>query len=323
MQFRNGNHWRHFRPPWRRRNRQAVRYRYRDRAQDAQHLVPKQSVQFVCNEVDAFDRAEQIVTHMLQRRPEVHDLDRDINRLRKKFERSKNSIDGLVALLAQTPRAVLAQLQMDVHPHGYRDKQSRLYELIDFNDTLVDTVQLLPDADRVRFAEATKIAADRICKRVGAPCFTNEQWNAIVRGLSREVAVYWAAVNTGFRAHLTTRAEDAFGVDMQIQDPETGRYINLDVKTPSAFRYRLEQLVKEGRMTPHEQVVADEQQYATILNGHAHKTPIILLCILPQTFGDLSAFRFVDEAPMRDCLNRLIRDHGMHDGMYGIVGAPR
>lgn len=153
----------------------------------------------------------------------------------KRFERTKQPHDGLVALLSQVPRAVLAQLQMDQFPHGYRNKRERLYELIDFNDTMVNTILVLTDTLRDQFSARTKQAADRICKRVGAPCFTNEQWTAIIRGLTREVAVYQAAVDNGFSAWMTDRSQDALGIDMQVQDPETKRYLNIDVKTPAHF----------------------------------------------------------------------------------------
>lgn len=62
------------------------------------------------------------------------------------------------------------------------------------------------------------------------------------RGVSR-------GAENGFNAYMTDRAHDALGIDIQIQDPEDGRYINLDVKTPSSFRHRMEQLVHEGRLT--------------------------------------------------------------------------
>ena len=320
MQHRFRKYWRHFRPHFRRNRRYGNhQYKYRDVRHDEQHLVPREDVQFVCNSTDFFDCAEEEVVSMLQRRPEVHDLDRDIDRLRKRFARTKLAHDGMVALLAQAPRASLAQIQMDQHPHGYRNKKERLYELIDFNDTLVDTVQQVGEYDRERFGEATKVAADRICKRVGAPCFTDDQWRAIIRGLTREVAVYWAAVNNGLNATMTSRAQDALGIDIQVQDPETKRYINIDVKTPSSFRHRLEKLVQEKRLSEHELYEADQRSYAVEHNGHGtnHAT-IILLCILPDIFGDFAAFRFVDEAPMRDKLNQLIREHGLSDGMYGI-----
>lgn len=312
--------WRHFRPRHRlHRHFDNPSYPRRDMTKDTTYISSPEDVRFVCDSTDFFDCAEEEAASLLQRRPEVGDLDRDIERLQKKFLKTALAHDGMVSLLAQAPRAVLAQIQMDQHPHGYRNKQERLFELIDFNDTLVATVQLLSDKDRIRFGEAAKLACDRICKRVGAPTFTNEQWEAIVRGLTREIAVYWAAKNSGFNVIMTSRAQDALGIDLQIQDPETRRYINIDVKTPSAFRYRLETLVEEGRLTPREQLIADEQSYALQLNGHGHKIEIVLLCILPDKFGDLANFRFVDEAPMRDMLNRLIQRHGLTDGQFGIV----
>lgn len=316
MYYRFNKHWRHFRSRWRGRRHQ--RYKFRDRRQDRNYVGTREDVQFVCNSTDFFECAEERVVSMLQRRPEVHDLDRDIDRLRKKFAQTSQAHDGLAALLAQTPRAVLAQLQMDQHSHGYRNMQERLYELIDFNDTLVATVMLLDDERRVRFSDATKRCADRICKRVGAPCFTDEQWEAIIRGLTREIALYYAAVNNGFRVYMTDRVHDAMGIDMQVQDPEDGRYINIDVKTPSSFRYRLDELVHEERLTERERLLADERSYAVVMNGHGNRrVQTILLCILPDIFGDLAYFRFVNDAPARDMLNLIIRERGLSDNRYG------
>lgn len=315
------SHWRRFRPQDRyMRKRNRAGYPTRDRSQDQQYIGHPEDVVFVCNSTDFFDCAEEELVSMLQRRPEVSNLERIIPKLQLRFHRTNLPHDGLVALLAQAPRASLAQIQMDTHPHGYRNKHERLFELIDFNDTLVGIVQELDTATLVRFEQAVKIAADRVCKRVGAPCFTNEQWTAIIRGLTREVAVYWAAKNAGFTVHMTNRAQDALGIDIQVQDPETKRYINIDVKTPSSFRYRLEQLVRENRMTERELLIADEQSYAHETNGHGdNRAEVILLCILPDLFGDLANFRFVNEAPMRDRLNMLIQHHGLHDNKFGTV----
>jgi hypothetical protein len=178
----------------------------------------------------------------------------------------------------------------------------------------------MDDRLRQQFSERTKQAADRISKRVGAPCFTNEQWVAIIRGLTREVAVYLAAQENGFNAWLTDRAHDALGVDMQVQDPETRRYINIDVKTPSSFRHRMEQLVKENRLTERELLRGDEQSYIIEHNGHgSHRVEVVVLCILPDMFGELADWRFVTPEPMRTKLNILIRDHGLTDGRYGKV----
>lgn len=314
------SHWHHFRPHSRRHHRRHSYASWRDTSQDATFLQPPEDVEYVCTSTDFFDCAEEEVMSLLQRRPEVHALDHDIDRLRARHEKSKLPHDGLVALLAQVPRAVLAQLQMDKFEHGYRNKQARLYELIDFNDTLVSTILPMDDRLRQQFSERTKQAADRICTRVGAPCFTNEQWIAIIRGLTREVAVYLAAQENGFNAWLTDRAHDALGVDMQVQDPETRRYINIDVKTPSSFRHRMEQLVKENRLTERELLRGDEQSYIVEHNGHgSHRVEVVVLCILPDMFGELADWRFVTPEPMRTKLNILIRDHGLTDGRYGKV----
>ena len=312
-------HWRRFKPRFKRGYaKHGYNVHWRDKKYDKQHLTTPADVQYVCHSTDFFDCAEEEVVSLLQRRPEVNALDGDIERLRARHQKSGLSHDGMVALLAQVPRTVLAQLQMDQFPHGYRNKQERLYELIDFNDTLVDTILAMPDTLRQQFAERTKQAADRICKRVGAPCFTNEQWAAIVRGLTREVAVYLAAKENGFNAWLTDRAHDALGVDMQVQDPESRRYINVDVKTPSSFRHRMEQLVKERRLTDRELLAGDKDSYIIEHNGHGgHKVEVVVLCILTDLFGDLADWRFVNPEPMRGKLNMLIRDHGLSDGKYG------
>lgn len=176
----------------------------------------------------------------------------------------------------------------------------------------------MDDPLRRQFADRVKQAADRVCKRVGAPCFTDTQWQAIIRGLTREVAVYLAARECGFDAHITDRVSDALGIDIQVRDPEDGRYINIDVKTPSSFRHRAEQLVNEGRLTEQELFEGDKKSYVVEFNGRGSKrTQVIVLCILPDLFGDLADWRFVTPEPMRDKLNALIREHGLSDGKFG------
>lgn len=313
-----------FRHHWYQHNRRQRRGyspgKWRDTSLDYQHVAEPEPVELPEGSGDVFDKAEERVVSLLQRRPEVNNLDRYIPKLRKHFDMTHDSTEGLVALLSQVPRAVLAQLQMDKYPHGYRNKQERLYELIDFNDTLISTILVMDDEHRKQFRERVKQAADRVSKRVGAPCFTNEQWDAIIRGLTREVAVYSAAKESGFNAWLTDRAHDALGVDLQVQDPEDGRYINIDVKTPSSFRHRMEQLIHEHRLTENELIIGDQQNYIIENNGHGkHKVQVIVLCILPDMFGDLVDWRFVNSEPMRHKLNRLIRDHGIHDGKYGKI----
>ena len=319
MSYKYSNKWKRFKPRFKRgyRRKGYVNYKWRDHEADKQNLQPRQNVQYVCKSTDFYDCAEEEVVSLLQRRAEVNALDDDIDRLNARFHKSGLAHDGLVALLAQAPRAVLAQLQMDKFYQGYRNKEERLFELIDFNDTLVSTILAMDNTRKVDFAARTKQAADRICKRVGAPCFTDDQWTAIIRGLTREVAVYLAAKEHGFNAWMTDRAHDAMGVDIQVQDPENGRYINIDVKTPSSFRRRMEQLVREKRLSEQELMRGDKESYMIEHNGHGgRKVEIIVLCILPDLFGDLADWRFVDPEPMRVKLNDLIREHGLNDGKF-------
>lgn len=257
----------------------------------------------------------------LQRRPEAHDLDKKIDKWKQQAKRTNVTTDWLTAFFAQAPRAVLAQAQMDKHPHGYHDKQARLFELIDFNDTFEGAVLSMNDDERAQFAEQGRKGCDAICRLVNVTVFNDEQWGAIIKGLSRELAVYLVAQHNGFYAYMTSRAQDAMGIDMQIKDPESGAYINIDVKAPSAFRHRLEDLVHEDRLNDRELVHADEQSYALITNGHGEQAAeVVLLSVLPDKFGEVENFCFVDEAPMRDMLGMLIDRHGLHDNRYGQFG---
>ena len=271
---------------------------------------------------DAYETAMQRVKDSLQRRPEVGDLDKRIDKWKAQAKRTNVTSDWLTAFFAQAPRSVLAQIQMDKHPHGYHDKQARLFELIDFNDTFEGAVLSMNDEERIKFAEAGRRGCDQACKLVGVQSFDDVQWEAIMKGLSRELAVYLAAQHNGFYAYMTSRAQDAMGIDMQIKDPDSGAYINLDVKAPSAFRHRLEDLVHEDRLNEHELLKADEQNYALVTNGHGGQAAeVILLCILPDRLGEVENFCFVDEVPMRDMLGMLIDRHGLRDNHYGQFGS--
>lgn len=271
---------------------------------------------------DVYETATLRVKNSLQRRPEVSDLNKKIDTWKAQAARTNVTSDWLAALFAQAPRAVLAQVQMDKHPHGYHDKQARLFELIDFNDTLVSAVLSMNEEERAKFSQEGKHGCDTVCKLVNAPVFSDEQWQAIVRGLSREIAVFLVAEHSGFYVYMTSRAQDAMGIDMQIKDPESGAYINIDVKTPNAFRHRLEDLVHEGRINQHELLKADERSYVVVKNGHGKgMASTILLSILPDAFGEIDTFLFVDETRMRDKLAQLIREHGLRDNGYGQFGS--
>ena len=274
----------------------------------------------VATEHDIFsDAAARVAKLMPRRHPKPAQLENIIKQMQSKAQVTNRPEDWLAALYAQAPRAAAAQQQMDQHPYGYRDKQARVYELIDFNDTFVAAILAMNQNMRARFVVQAKHGCDKICYQTHSPIFTDEQWTAIVRGLTREIAVYQAARDRGFDATMPNRTGDAIGIDLQVRDPESGRYINVDVKTPSSFRRRLEELVQEGRLTETELLDADSRSYAIEYNGHnGGAVEVILLCMLPDKFGEFGDFRLLNSEPMRQMLNFLIREHGLGDGRYGI-----
>lgn len=296
------------------------RFNRRDRAQDTQFWVERSDPLYLCSTTDIFDCAEEHVRAVIRRYPKKLNPDSYVDSLKRKFDESNLPLDGLIALLAQAPRTVLAQLQMDKNPRGYRDKQKRLYELIDFNDTFDSVILILSDSDRRRFTTTAKQTLDRTCKRAGVPAFSNDQWSAIVRGLSREIAIYLAAQENGFEVVMAPRSQDAIGIDIQVKDPGSGRYVNLDVKAPQSFRRRLEQLLIEGRINEKELLAADDRGYAVTTNGKGvNKTQVVTLSTLPERLGEISNFVFEDTAVIREVLVRLIDQHGLRDGKFGKI----
>lgn len=211
-------------------------------------------------------------------------------------------------LLLRAPVAARAQQSMDKHPHA-PEQQARLYELIDFNDTFVSTVLALSPPERVGFIDALRPRLDRYCKRVGAHRFSDEQYEAITRGLTREIAVYLGATAEGYGVELTSRAQDAMGVDMVIVDPMSGQRMNIDCKTPSAFRYRLQDLVREGRLSQHEAEQADLDGYAYERNGHGGEAvAVTILRIDSNETGDIKDFVFTNPALLGARLRKLFAD---------------
>lgn len=238
--------------------------------------------------------------------------DEFIERLRKKGEPSEPQAkqEYLRALLiAQTPRAAKAQIEMDRHKHGYHHREKRLYELIDFNDTFVSYVLATPHRQLPGLAERLHQDMVEFCRRLGTTMLTDVQFEAITKGLSREIAVYRGALHQGFKARMTSRSEDAFGIDMVITDTESGKQLNIDCKTPSAFRHRLEDLVKEGRLEDDDVVIADEQGYVTIAQYRNNEAvPVTLFCILPDRLGEIVDFTFDDTSRLKVELDRMFTD---------------
>lgn len=209
-------------------------------------------------------------------------------------------------LIAQTPQAVLAQWQMDAHKHGYHNREKRLYELIDFNDTFVSLVLLTPVHKRPGLAESLKIEMDQFCRKLSTPRFSDEQFNAIVLGLGREVAVFTAAEQLGYDVRMSSRTQDAFGIDMMIVQPGTNKRLYIDCKTPSAFRHRLEDLAKYKHITEQQLLQADKDDYLTTDRHHNNDTvPVTLLCIRSDTVGEVHDFAFDEPARFQQLLEKI------------------
>lgn len=228
-------------------------------------------------------------------------------------------LDWLVLLLLQSPRAAHAQAMMDEHPHGYHDRTKRLYELIDFNDSFVSTVLLLPESELETFTDKLKDAIDAYCKSVQSRSFSSEQFEAITHGLSREIAVYAAAKHAGLEVVVSSRTADAFGIDMQVRSAETGRYINIDTKAASAFHFRLKELIHEKRLTPDNMIDAETKGYWEITNRRDdQQTRIILLRISHEELGDITAFRFVNESLIVSRIQQIIALRGLSDQRFNV-----
>lgn len=256
---------------------------------------------------DIYVRAEAQLMATLPGRPVVKDLDSAIKYFHDRAENSKQAVDYLSSLLAQTPRAVLAQIQMDKHPRGYGNREARLYELIDFNDTYVAAVLALPELHLGTFNDDVKNTIDRCCKLVNSQCFSNEQWGAIVRGLSLEIAVYRGAIMLGYQARMTSRKQDAMGVDMVISDAN-GHSVNIDVKTRPAFHFRLIDLVKERRITEQQFAEAEERGYISMINGQANnQVRTTLLRVDDEIFGCVVSFSFEHSESLKEVFARIFR----------------
>lgn len=226
----------------------------------------------------------------------------------RREERSDEAERLRTQLLAQTPTAVQAQMQMDSHKHGYHNREKRLYELIDFNDTFVSFVLATRHADLPGLADRLKKDMVDFCGRLDVPMFSDEQYDAIVRGLGREIAVYRTAKYNGFGVRMTSRTEDAFGIDMIITQPDTGKVLNIDCKTPAAFRHRLEDLVHHDRITEADLLRGDAQGFLTTVHKRGSESvPVTLFCILPDRLGEISDFTFDEPDRLKVMLDAMFQ----------------
>lgn len=220
----------------------------------------------------------------------------------------------LALLILQAPGAVRAQTEMDNHYGGYKNRQARLYELIDFNDTFVDTVLVLPDDELAGFPDRLKQEIDWFCDHLGVATLTDEQYEAIVHGLSREIAVYYAAKDSGLIPRMTSRVQDAKGIDLIISDPDTKRTISIDVKTRASFRWRLVDLQRRGRVDEDKRMQCELAGFCTVKGRKNDEVDTLLFRVATNRLGAIKDFRFTDPEPIKN----LLRDALSHHGRYTV-----
>jgi len=218
----------------------------------------------------------------------------------------------IALLLLQTPRAARAQDAMDNrHGHGYHNRSKRLYELIDFNDTFVDAVLALHADQRRDFIQNIYAMMQGVCRRARTHMFTYQQFEAITHGLSREIAVYLGAKREGFDVHMTNRVADGLGVDMQIRWPETGKYVNIDCKTTSAYGRRISTLEHEGRVTERAASLALARGYIRVVNGRdVERVDVVLFQVMHEAIGDIRNFEFTHTDVLAQKLKEVIAFYG-------------
>lgn len=268
--------------------------------------------------IDLFADAEREINQIIEpftvtrwRRFDVAQLNPAIDDRRHMAELSGSSLDWLTVLTLQAPRASIAQHHVDKHPNGPDSGHVRLYELIDFNDSFVSTVLSLPEALLPDFQNEAKQLMDNLCARLRTPLFSDEQYEAITHGLSREIAVYRGLLKEGFQVEMTSRAQDAKGVDMIVSDRDAGTTINIDVKTRSAFYYRLKDLKSEGRITKEAAEQAEVDGFCEVRNGHsADGVDVILLRIDPDDVGEIKDFNFADTQQLGVMVRHILNVYG-------------
>ncbi|MBH1980841.1 hypothetical protein I8H89_04975 [Candidatus Saccharibacteria bacterium] len=234
-------------------------------------------------------------------------------------ESHRRSAQLIALLLLQTPRAARAQDAMDRrHGGSYHHRQKRLYELIDFNDTFVDIVLSLRHEQRAEFHHKIYALMHDFCVRARTHVFSPEQFDAITHGLSRETAVYLGAQKEGFDVHMTNRVADGLGVDMQIRDRDSGRYINIDCKTTKAYLRRVEELRREERLDEREVGVALTRGYIRVSNGrNDEQVEVVLFSVVSELFGGIQDFEFATSDVLALKLREAINVYGRQgDGFY-------
>ena len=257
---------------------------------------------------------DQAMRQVRRDRSNRHSLKRTIEAAKLLRRHDTHDAAHLLALLLlQTPSAARAQDEMDSHHGGYKNRQARLFELIDFNDTFVDTVLALEDSELATFSERLRTEMDVLTQNYNLLGFTDKQYDAITHGLSREIAVYRGARKEGYIARMTSRVQDAKGIDMVITDPKTKKSINIDCKTRSAYHFRLVDLQHQKRVDEEKRLRCELAGYCIVQNGHGEDAiSTVLLEVATNNLGEIKDFTFTDTAKLGVLLGRALEQHGRY-----------
>ena len=217
----------------------------------------------------------------------------------------------LYALALQAPRAAVAQEEMDKHPHGYHNKERRLYELIDFNDAFDSTILAMPRELLPHVRERVQALCELMCERAGTRCFSAQEYEAIMHGLSREIAVYLGLQKEGFEVEMTNRREDAFGIDLRIIDPKNLKEVNVDIKTRSSYHYRIHDLYRQGRLSEEGLLMADRNGFTAVMNGHGQEQKrVVTWRIDHAVLGEVVNFEFEETKMLGETARAIMLRYG-------------
>lgn len=218
----------------------------------------------------------------------------------------------LALLILQAPQASRAQDLMKRRGVSFNDREERLHELIEFNDTFVSLVLSFDPLPIPRdIKDNIYYEIHRVCTITRTHPFSYLDYNAISRGLEREIALYFAAEVADLDVRVASRIADGLGVDMQVSDRESGLQVNIDCKTESSFRFKLDSLVRYGRIKQVDRLRADEDGVVKFSIGRGKEAiPVVLLRITESLTGGVEEFRFRDEHAVGVQLRNLVAEYG-------------
>lgn len=149
--------------------------------------------------------------------------------------------------------------------------------------------------------------------------FTDEQFDAITHGLSREIAVYKAVKkHEGLSVQMSSRVQDSRGMDMIIRD-SSGKEMGIDCKTRSSFHFRLIELKRKGVITEEQRLSAELRGFAVLTKGkHDDFVQTTLLRIATHDLGEIHHYQFVDSSRFIELLRQALAAQPLYS--QAIVG---